>query len=111
MNWNPYNTNFSEGLGQKQKSVWSVEAKQWGLGILVMMLGLGAMHLGYNKYQTKNRQAHNLLFQAVYYFEAGDLDNALQGDGLNLGFLEIIDQYRFTSAAGLAKCYAGIIYA
>jgi hypothetical protein len=43
------------------------------------------------------------MFQAVYYFEADSLDKALNGDGNNLGFLEIIDEYSVTDAANLAN--------
>ena len=50
------------------------------------------------------------MFQAVYYFEADSLDKALNGDGNNLGFLEIIDEYGVTDAANLANFYAGVSY-
>jgi tetratricopeptide (TPR) repeat protein len=50
------------------------------------------------------------MFQAVYYFEADSLDKALNGDGNNLGFLEIIDEYGITDAANLANYYAGVSY-
>ena len=47
------------------------------------------------------------MFQAVYYFEADSLDKALQGDGNNLGFLEIREEDGMTDAANLAHYYAG----
>ena len=50
------------------------------------------------------------MFQAVYYFEADSLDKALDGDGNNLGFLAIIDDYGFSDAANLANFYAGAAY-
>jgi tetratricopeptide (TPR) repeat protein len=62
----------------------------------------------YNYWITnRNATAQNEMFQAVYYFEADSLDKALNGDGNNLGFLEIIDNYSFTEAANLANYYAG----
>ena len=42
------------------------------------------------------------MFQAVYYFEADSLDRGLNGDGNNLGFLDIIDEYGITDAANLS---------
>ncbi len=67
-----------------------------------------AAYFSYNYWITnQNTTAQNEMFQAVYYFEADSLDKALQGDGNNLGFLEIIEEYGMTDAANLAHYYAG----
>ena len=50
------------------------------------------------------------MFQAVYYFESDSLVKALNGDGNNYGFLEIIDEYNFTKAANVSNYYAGVSY-
>jgi TolA-binding protein len=50
------------------------------------------------------------MFQAVFYFEADSLDKALNGDGNNLGFLAIIEDYGITDAANLANYYTGVCY-
>jgi TolA-binding protein len=50
------------------------------------------------------------MFQAVFYFEADSLNKALNGDGNNLGFLSIIDDYGITDAGNLANYYAGVCY-
>jgi tetratricopeptide (TPR) repeat protein len=62
----------------------------------------------YLNYQDKEAQA--AMFQAQFYFESDSLNKALNGDGNNLGFLEIIDNYPFTKSSALASLYAGIIY-
>jgi TolA-binding protein len=49
------------------------------------------------------------MFQAVRYFEADSLDLAMNGDGNNLGFKQIIDDYSMTDAGNLANFYAGYI--
>ena len=49
------------------------------------------------------------MFQAVYYFEKDSLVQALNGDGNNYGFLEIIDEYSLSDAANLSKFYAGAV--
>jgi tetratricopeptide (TPR) repeat protein len=83
---------------------------------LVFMLGgvialIIAGYFFYNYWITnRNQEAQNEMFQAVYYFEADSLDKALNGDGNNLGFLEIIEDYSFTKAANLANYYAGASY-
>lgn len=69
---------------------------------------------GYFLYQyyvaTQNDQAQSEMFQAVYYFESDSLDRALEGDGNNLGFLQIIEDYPLTKAANLSHYYAGVCY-
>ncbi len=59
---------------------------------------------------TQNDQAQSEMFQAVYYFETDSLDRALEGDGNNLGFIQIIEDYPLTKAANLAHYYAGACY-
>jgi len=83
---------------------------------MVMIVG-GAIALivaGYFLYNywvtTQNENAQNEMFQAIYYFEADSLDLALNGDGNNYGFLEIIDNYGMSDAANLSNYYAGAIY-
>ncbi len=58
----------------------------------------------------KDASAQDELFQAQYYFEQDSLDLAMNGDGRNLGFLDIVDIYGGTSAGNLANYYAGAIY-
>jgi predicted negative regulator of RcsB-dependent stress response len=75
-----------------------------------LMLVVGGF-FGYRYYLTnQDAQAQNEMFQAVRYFEADSLNLALNGDGNNLGFLQIIEDYSQTDAANLANFYVGAIY-
>jgi len=66
---------------------------------------------GYKYYITgQNDEAQQEMFQAVFYFEADSLGKALNGDGINYGFLDIIDNYGGTDAANLANFYVGATY-
>ncbi len=77
-------------------------------GVLAVIV---AVYFLYNYWSTnQNIAAQNEMFQAVYYFEADSLDKALNGDGNNYGFLEIIDEYPMTDAANLAHYYAGACF-
>ncbi len=58
----------------------------------------------------KYKEALSQMYVAEDYFEKDSFNLALNGDGNNLGFLDIIDQYKITKAANLAKYYAGISY-
>jgi tetratricopeptide (TPR) repeat protein len=83
-----------------------------------LVLGVGAALalaiagvFGYTYYiESQNEAAQNDMFQAIFYFESDSLNLALNGDGNNYGFLEIIDEYGGTEAANLAHYYAGVSY-
>jgi len=77
-------------------------------GAIAVVVGL---YFLYNYFTTtRNDTAQKELFQAVYYFEADSLDKALNGDGNNYGFLQIIDKYGMTKAANLSHYYVGASY-
>ncbi len=68
--------------------------------------------LGYKNYYLlpKQKEAQESIFKAEQYFTKDSLQLALNGDGVNLGFLAIIDEYGMTNTADLAKAYAGVCY-
>jgi len=78
------------------------------LGALMLAVSSVFIYRYINK--NKNETAKTDMIQAVYYFESDSLDLALNGDGNNLGFLEIIDEYGNTETGNLANFYAGSIY-
>lgn len=78
------------------------------LGVIALVI---AGYFGYRHWTgSKDEQAQKDMFQAIRYFEADSLNLALNGDGNNLGFLAIIDDYGMTSSGGLANYYVGYIY-
>lgn len=77
-----------------------------GLGVLVIA---GVLFFQINK-ANQNETAQGEMFQAVYFYEQDSVDLALNGDGVNPGFLEIINDYSGTDAANLSNFYAGSIY-
>ena len=79
----------------------------WGIVAAVLVIGLGI--LAYNKfiYQPKCVEAMQQCYPAEMSFQNGEYDLALNGDGNNLGFADIIADYG--SKAGKAVyLYAGI---
>jgi TolA-binding protein len=81
------------------------------VGVAAAILIIVGGYFAFNYYKnSQNDLAQKEMFQAVYYFEADSLDKALNGDGNNLGFLEIIEEYGVTDAANLANFYAGVSY-
>ena len=89
-------------IERHQKTVVAIAA-----GIALIVAG----YFGYSYYKdSQNAEAQREMFQAVYYFEADSLDLALNGDGNNLGFRDIIQEYKISDAANLAQYYAGVCY-
>jgi TolA-binding protein len=50
------------------------------------------------------------MYVAENYFEQDSFQLALDGDGANFGFLDVIDEFSITKSANLAHYYAGICY-
>ena len=61
-------------------------------------------------FAPKEHEAQAQMFYAEKYFEKDSFKLALNGDGNNLGFVQVIDDYGFTKTANLASYYAGICY-
>ncbi|SEJ32082.1 Tetratricopeptide repeat-containing protein [Cyclobacterium xiamenense] len=80
-------------------------------GVIGLMILIIAGIVGFQIHKAnQNEKAQGEMFQAVYYFEQDSVDFALNGDGVQPGFLEIIDEYGGTAASNLAHFYVGSIY-
>ncbi len=79
------------------------------LGVIIAVI---AIYLAYSKFYVEPRQdaALSEMFFAEQYFETDSFNLALNGDGNNMGFLYIIDEYGSTKSGNLAQYYAGISY-
>ena len=78
------------------------------LAAAVILIG-GILFFQINN-QNQNEKAQAEMFQAVYFFEQDSVDFALNGDGINKGFITIAEDYPRTDAANLAHFYMGSIY-
>ena len=50
------------------------------------------------------------MFKAEQFFERDSLDKAINGDGVALGFTQIVDEFGSTPSGNLAHYYLGICY-
>ncbi len=80
-----------------------------GLIVAVILVIAGILFFQIHK-ANQNKTAQAEMFQAVYYFEQDSVELALNGDGVNPGFLNIIDNYGGTDASNLSHYYVGSIY-
>ena len=61
-------------------------------------------------YEPREAEAQTAIFRAEQLFESDDYATALNGDGNNAGFIDIINEYGGTKTGNLARYYAGICY-
>ncbi|MCI7729613.1 MAG: tetratricopeptide repeat protein [Bacteroidales bacterium] len=76
--------------------------------ILVVAIGIVLFRTQY--LVPRNEDAATKLSKCIYYIEQDSFNLALNGDALNEGLLDIIDEYGVTKTADLACIYAGICY-
>lgn len=90
---------------------WAERHSKLFIGIIAVLALAVAGYFGFTYYKDKqNLEAQNQMFQAIHYFEQDSLSLALNGDGKDLGFIDIIDDYGITDAANLAHFYAGAAF-
>ena len=90
---------------------WLERNPKTAIGVTAAILLVVGGFFGYKYYlNSQDDIAQKEMFQAVHYFEADSLNLALNGDGNNLGLLQIIEDYGRTDAGNLANYYTGVIY-
>ncbi len=100
---------LADQLSKTEEFIESNKTLVFGIvGVLVVVVG---GFFGYRYYQSsQNDIAQSEMFQAIYYFESDSLDLALNGDGNNLGFTDLAEDYSITPAGNLANFYAGVAF-
>ena len=90
---------------------WIEDHKVWVYSFLgIIALVVGGFLLYRNYMASQNNLAQSEMFQAQYWFETDSLNLALNGDGNNYGFLDIVENYGSTKAGNLANFYTGVCY-
>ena len=116
--------NVEEALSKTELWIENHQKTLWIILIALLVVALGIF--GITRYkQKRNETAKNTIFPAVvnfeeqaqqqvdyaqYYMQNENYAVALNGDGQNPGFLEIVDNYGSTRAGALAAYYAGVCY-
>ena len=60
--------------------------------VLLIVVVAGALIYFFSNQGSQNAEANEAMFQAIYYYEQDSLNLALNGDGNNYGFLDVIDE-------------------
>jgi predicted negative regulator of RcsB-dependent stress response len=103
--------NHDQAVVDRAKDFWGRYGKIVMIASTAVILLCGG-YLAY-KYLVKGpneEKAVEAMFKAEEYYRLDSLKPALNGDGLNAGFLKIINSYGGTKAGNLARFYAGDIY-
>lgn len=103
------NTGLHKEPTLPETASWRKYAKPASIVLAVLIIGFGAW-LAYNAWvvQPKEEKAQDSIFKAQQYFTQDSLAKALNGDGVNKGFVSVINTYSGTKTANLAKYYAGV---
>jgi tetratricopeptide (TPR) repeat protein len=88
------------------------ENKRSILTILAAIVGLVVIWFGYREliYKPDVQVAEEEMLYAEKYFALDSIDKAMNGDGVNKGFIDIADEYSNTPSGNLAKYYLGVCY-
>jgi tetratricopeptide (TPR) repeat protein len=100
------NQNFQNAKGSWDKN------KNLIIGLAVAIILVAGGWLLYKNMilKPKEEKAAEAMFKAEEYFRIDSLAVALNGDGQNKGFLNVIKNFDGTKASNLAHFYAGVIY-
>lgn len=99
--------NIAQTVNQTSEFIEKNKKLIWGTVAAVLVIGLGVFAYHRFVYQNQVAEAMEQAFPAETLFRNGEYDLALNGDGNNLGFAAIIDQYG-NKAGKSMPLYAGI---
>jgi predicted negative regulator of RcsB-dependent stress response len=100
----------SQVVVDRAKDFWTRYSRPIMLASAAIII-IGGAYLAY-KYLYKapqEQKAADAMFKAEEYYRMDSLNVALNGDGVNAGFLKVIDKFGGTAAGNMAKFYAGHI--
>jgi len=100
----------SQAVVDRAKDFWTRFSRPVLLASAAIIIVCGG-YLAY-KYlikQPQEQKAADAVFKAEEYYRLDSLNVALNGDGVNAGFLKVIDKYGSTNAGNIARFYAGHI--
>lgn len=95
----------------RAKDFWSKYNRQITIiATIIILAGGGWLVYKYFYKEPNELKASDAIYKAEEYYRMDSLQKALNGDGLNPGFLRVISKYGGTDAGNLAHFYAGDIY-
>jgi TolA-binding protein len=107
----PAEKSSEERVVVSAQQFWSKNSKSILYGLLIVVLLVGGF-LGYKMLYIapQEQKAADVIWKAEDFFKKDSFNLALNGDGINPGFLKIISKYGSTKNGNRAKFYAGACY-
>lgn len=107
----PVERSSEERIVAGAQDFWSKNSKYLliALGVIVLLIGGGYAYNNFYKGPNELKAAE-AMWKAEEYFRNDSASLALNGDGINQGFLKVIAKYGGTKNANRAKFYAGACY-
>jgi tetratricopeptide (TPR) repeat protein len=101
----------NEQIIARAQDFWTRYQKPITVVLAVLVLGVGGW-FAYKNFIVKpnTEKAVDAMFKAEEYYRMDSLQKALNGDGINWGFVRVIKEYGGTDAGNLARLYAGDCY-
>jgi tetratricopeptide (TPR) repeat protein len=101
----------NEQIIAKAQDFWTRYQKQITVVLAVVVLAVGGWY-AYKNFIVKpnTEKAVDAMYKAEEYYRIDSLQKALNGDGINWGFVRVIKEYGGTDAGKLARLYAGDCY-
>ncbi len=102
---------IDEVLSKSEAMVLKYKKAIAGVVIAIVVIIVGCILYNTQIVEPAEKEAREALFTAESLFVKGSFQEALDGDGVNLGLLAIADEYSSTKSGNLANAYAGIALA
>ena len=104
--------NMEEALTQSEDFLIKNKKTIIGAVVAVIVIVAGVSMYKHLYAAPREEKAQAALFKGQEYFEAGQFEQALNGDSIGYeGFAKVADEFSGTKAANLAQAYMGICYA
>lgn len=101
---------IEQAIGKSEQFI-EKNGKNLLIALCVVVVLIGCYFAYTHLVKAPNEQkAATVVYVAQQFFAADEFDKALNGDGNNVGFLDIIKNYGSTSTGNVANHYAGICY-
>ncbi|MFV0290828.1 MAG: tetratricopeptide repeat protein [Mangrovibacterium sp.] len=113
-NQSSHGDNLQEVENALGKTEAFIEKNQKGIiGVFAAIVIIAVAYMAYDNFiaTPKKQNALKEIEAAQRYFDVDSFNLAINGDGQNAGFLEIISDYGSTPTGNLANYYAGVSYA
>lgn len=101
---------IESAIGRTEQFIYDNGKKLLAVVVVIAVIAAGYMAYKHILIPGRAEKAGNMMFVAQQNFAEGLYEVALNGDGNNAGFLDVISKFGRTPQGNIARHYAGICY-